>query len=223
MEQILIKTEFIDKTLPVVLVEIGGYIDQSNCDQLQKVFDNLFSSNHFNLIFDLKNLVYMSSAGWGIFVGEVKRFREHGGDIKLLNMTSEVYEIFQMLEFYYILEDYNSLSEVLIAYGITPPKEYQEENASNGDLESKKDVSFLEQSQQFLLETDKFFPEKDTEAKKPLDKKEVDKDKDRNNNKPIKQTISIDLTALPVQEKIRKIISQYPLLSVRQISGYTGC
>ena len=29
----------------------------------------------------------MSSAGWGIFVGEVKRFREKGGDIKLVNMN----------------------------------------------------------------------------------------------------------------------------------------
>ena len=51
MEQILVKTEFIDKTLPVVLVQLGGYIDQSNCDKLQKVFDNLALSSHFNVIF----------------------------------------------------------------------------------------------------------------------------------------------------------------------------
>ncbi|MEJ2637896.1 MAG: STAS domain-containing protein, partial [Calditrichia bacterium] len=146
MEQILIKTEFVDKTLPVVLVEIGGYIDQGNCDQLQKVFDNLFSSNHFNLIFDLKNLVYMSSAGWGIFVGEVKRFREHGGDIRLLNMTSEVYEIFQMQEFYHILEDYNSLFESLTAFGVTPSPEYKEEDASNGDLDPNEEKPIIEKS-----------------------------------------------------------------------------
>ena len=42
MDKLQVKTEFLDKDLPVVCVELGGYIDQSNSDKLQKVFDNFF-------------------------------------------------------------------------------------------------------------------------------------------------------------------------------------
>ena len=127
MDQILIKSSFLEKSIPIVLVELGGYIDQSNSDKIQKVFDNLFSAGHYSTIFDFSKVIYMSSAGWGIFVGEVKRFRENSGDIKIVNMNAEIYEIFQMLEFYHILEDYNTIEEALEAYGIhieqSPPKE----------------------------------------------------------------------------------------------------
>ena len=159
MEQILVKTEFIDKTLPVVLVQLGGYIDQSNCDKLQKVFDNLALSSHFNVIFDLSSLVYVSSAGWGIFVGEVKRFRDNNGDIKLANMNSEIYEIFQMLEFYHILEDFSSIEEALEAFGIiTEAKSEKEPEINIDDILEK--VSQPEEQK----ETDSTFFEKGREC-----------------------------------------------------------
>jgi len=132
MVQFLVKTDFVDKTLPVVRVELGGYIDQSNSDKVQKVFDNLVMSSHFNVIFDFAPLIYMSSAGWGVFVGEVKRFRENGGDIKLVNMNAEIYEIFQMLEFYHIMEDYNSMEEALSAFGVETKTE------PNGKLQDEE-------------------------------------------------------------------------------------
>ena len=43
MDKILVKTEFLDKELPVVGVQLGGYIEQSNCDKVQKVFEVITS------------------------------------------------------------------------------------------------------------------------------------------------------------------------------------
>jgi anti-sigma B factor antagonist len=229
MEQILVKTEFVDKTLPVVLVQLGGYIDQSNCDKLQKVFDNLALSGHFNVIFDLSSLVYVSSAGWGIFVGEVKRFRDNNGDIKLANMNSEIYEIFQMLEFYHIIEDFNSIEEALEAFGIVSEAKSEKEPEINIDdilekvsqpVEQKEsDSTFFEKGREIFDKArldEKDGIQKHIEEKKPV---EVSKPSQKTvYHKPQSvQNMEMMISQFPIQEKIRKIISQFPLISLRQM------
>ena len=89
------------------MVELDGHIDQSNSHQLQKMFDNILQSGCSKVIVDFNRLFYMSSSGWGVFVGEIKRFRDLEGDIKLTNMNPEIYDVYQMLEFYHIFDDYN--------------------------------------------------------------------------------------------------------------------
>jgi anti-anti-sigma factor len=239
MDQILIKTSFLEKTIPVVLVELGGYIDQSNCDKVQQVFDNLFAAGHFSTIFDFSKALYMSSAGWGIFVGEVKRFRENGGDIKLVNMNAEIYEIFQMLEFFHILEDYNTAEDALEAYGIhifkREPKEKKPAVPEKPHIPEKPaipekpplpeqkpvpaaDSTFFEESQQ-LFEQPQFMPH-DTPLKIGSAKKIVPliikKGGDNHRDEKGKE-FEPDIRQLPVKEKIRKLVTQFPLLSLREM------
>lgn len=117
-EGIKIKTTVVDATANVLVVEINGYVDQANCHVLQKTIDDCLAKQFYNLVFDLQHLVYMSSAGWGVLIGEIKRFRENGGDIKLANMGPEIYEIYQMLEFYHIISEYASVADALKSMNI---------------------------------------------------------------------------------------------------------
>jgi hypothetical protein len=61
----------------------------------------------------LGNVDYISSAGWGIFISEIKSIRENGGDLKLVRMVPDVYEIFELLEFHHILDVYDSVDEAI--------------------------------------------------------------------------------------------------------------
>jgi len=65
----------------------------------------------------LSGVNYISSAGWGIFIGEIKRIRSHGGDLKLSGMVGDVHEVFQLLEFHSILESYPTTQEAIGAFG----------------------------------------------------------------------------------------------------------
>ena len=87
MEQVQIESKFAGKHGEIMVLELSGHIDQSNSYQLQKMFDNIIHSGCFKVIVDFGKLYYMSSAGWGVFIGEIKRFRDNGGDIKLANMN----------------------------------------------------------------------------------------------------------------------------------------
>lgn len=117
-EGIKIELEVIDQDARVMLVSVSGYVDQANCYLMQDTIDKCLGDKFFCLVFDLQKLMYMSSAGWGVLIGEIKRFRENGGDIKLANMGPEIYEIYQMLEFYHIISEYPSAEDALKSFNI---------------------------------------------------------------------------------------------------------
>ncbi len=116
MEGLKIKTNFYVNNNDIIIVELGGYVDQTNSAEVEKVISDILKSGKRKIIFDLSELVYMSSAGWGIFVGEIKTVRDQEGDIKLAAMTPEVYEVFQMLEFYHIIQDYVTVQEAVASF-----------------------------------------------------------------------------------------------------------
>jgi len=70
-------------------------------------------------VIDLSGVNYISSAGWGIFIGEIKEIRHKGGDIRLSGMSGDVYEVFQLLEFDSILEAFDSADAAIASFGNT--------------------------------------------------------------------------------------------------------
>ena len=65
------------------------------------------------LVIDLKEVSYVSSAGWGIFVGEIKRIRSQKGDLFLVSMSPEVAEVFELLEFDSILKFFPTVDQAV--------------------------------------------------------------------------------------------------------------
>jgi anti-sigma B factor antagonist len=68
-------------------------------------------SGTFNIIIDSSNVDYISSAGWGIFISEIKGIREKGGDLKLVRMIPDVYKVFELLEFHYIIKAFDTIEK----------------------------------------------------------------------------------------------------------------
>jgi anti-sigma B factor antagonist len=87
--------------------------------------DALLKGGTFNIIIDLGNVDYISSAGWGIFISEIKGIREKGGDLKLVRMIPDVYEVFELLEFHYILKAFDTIEEAVADFDRTVPGVFQ--------------------------------------------------------------------------------------------------
>jgi anti-sigma B factor antagonist len=94
-------------------IKVGGYIDTTTSAEVERSLDELVRNGNYNVIIDLANVDYISSAGWGIFISEIKGIRERGGDLKLANMIPDVYEVFELLEFHYILKAYDTVEEAV--------------------------------------------------------------------------------------------------------------
>lgn len=101
----------------VSVLKVSGYLDTNTASELESALYQLLKKEEFKIVVDLSGVTYISSAGWGIFIGEIKDIRNNGGDLKLSGMIGDVYEVFQLLEFNTILESYDSADEAVAAFG----------------------------------------------------------------------------------------------------------
>lgn len=97
----------------ISVIKVGGYIDTTTSAELENALETLLRNGTINIIIDLDNVDYISSAGWGIFISEIKGIREKGGDLKLVRMIPDVYEVFELLEFHYILKAFDTIEEAI--------------------------------------------------------------------------------------------------------------
>lgn len=242
MEDIVAETYFADDAGEVMIVKLKGYIDQSNSFGLQGVFNDIVNSGCYNLIIDFSQVLYISSAGWGIFVGEIKRFRDNDGDIKLTNMSPDIYEVYQMLEFYHIFKDFASIESALEAFQDNSTiinEKAESPNMSKTDnlviIENEADSNKEESSESDMeisineSEEDAVIDENDdsieisikgemSDLSKSVEESEeqIIEDESPKVTEEIRDPM-IDLSKLPLLEKIKKLIAEYPLLSIMHI------
>ncbi len=125
MEGIQLSVEKTGTRNSISVIKVGGYIDTTTSSELEHALSTLLKSGSHNIIIDLGNVDYVSSAGWGIFISEIKGIREKGGDLKLVRMIPEVYEVFELLEFHYILKAFESIEEAVRDFERTLPSKVQ--------------------------------------------------------------------------------------------------
>ncbi len=90
------------------ILHLNGELDAHTASQLEDAFKSLISKNRNKIIVNCAFLSYISSAGLGVFMAYIEDVRSMGGDIKLTNMSSKVFNVFDLLGFpalYDILDD----------------------------------------------------------------------------------------------------------------------
>ena len=113
MEGIEIQEYRVGALNDIVLFKTNGYIDTNTSPELQKYLSQTIDQGVNQFVIDMGGVQYVSSAGWGVFVGEIRGLQENGGDLKITQMSPEVYEVFEMLEFNRILTSYDSIEEAI--------------------------------------------------------------------------------------------------------------
>ena len=111
-------THWVGANRDIILLTVIGYVDTTTCKDLARQIREFMDENHLQIVVDLGGVSYISSAGWGVFVGEIKNIRERGGDLKIVQMTAEVIEVFEMLEFNRILNHYETIEEAIDEFDI---------------------------------------------------------------------------------------------------------
>jgi anti-sigma B factor antagonist len=113
MEKLTIFEEMISGPSPVTLLTLRGTIETTNATTLEEAIGRILSDDRYRIVVDLSEVSYISSAGWGIFISEIKRVRRKCGDIKLAAMRAGVREVFDLLEFNNILQLYPGKGEAI--------------------------------------------------------------------------------------------------------------
>lgn len=118
MDDIRISLETAGPQNEVAIVRVDGVVDTLTASELEKVMNSLFEQKRFNIVVDLGGVDYISSAGWGIFISNIREIRRNAGDIKLARMVPSVYEIFELLEFDSILKAFDNVEKAKGDFGL---------------------------------------------------------------------------------------------------------
>jgi anti-sigma B factor antagonist len=91
----------IKKNADEVVIQICGRLDTITAPTLDKTINEEIGDTK-NLILDMKNLEYISSAGLRVLLGAQKKMQKIGS-MKVVNVCEEVMEVFEMTGFADIL------------------------------------------------------------------------------------------------------------------------
>lgn len=180
--QLSVKQAGVDNNISVI--KVGGYIDTTTSAELEHSLESLLKQNCYNIIIDLANVDYISSAGWGIFISEIKGIREKGGDLKLVSMVPDVYEVFELLEFHYILKAFDTLQEAIADFDKSLPR---------GDATRR------------IAPADEAFAPADRERPAPREREPISKQEDY-----LAQMTDVEARDESIEEKIKQLVIQNP-------------
>ena len=198
MEGIKISHGRVGARRDIALLQVKGYIDAQTCGHMLHELTQIMNQGIFHIIVDMSQVNYVSSAGWGVFVGEIKGIQENGGDLKIVQMLPEVYEIFEMLEFNRILDCYDSIEEAIDDFDISI------------GLDITKSISRSYQPSNGNSNTDTIAP-----PLKTLRTQEGQQGKGR--GRVSFQKPKVDEKVLPLSEKIKLIVIDDPRMGAWKI------
>ena len=115
MENLIINTETLNSD--TAILNMRGFIDSTNASTLKKTIETFISKNYYNLIVNFEHINYVSSAGWGVLIGKIRKIREHKGDIILVGMDKSVFSIYELMELNQIFKYKTSVQEALSSLG----------------------------------------------------------------------------------------------------------
>jgi anti-sigma B factor antagonist len=86
-----------DKT-GAVTVKLGGSLDTATAPELERQLAPVLGGPVKDLVFDLAQLKFISSAGLRVFSTTRKTLKERGGQASFINMQPQIQEVFEIIK-----------------------------------------------------------------------------------------------------------------------------
>lgn len=104
------------ETGDVAIIRLKGFLNADTSPQFEEILQCLVDKGVFKIIADFARLEYVSSAGVGCFIGNIKRIRKGGGDIRFLAMSPKTQRVFQLLDFQDFFQSFQDETEAIQSF-----------------------------------------------------------------------------------------------------------
>ena len=116
MEELQIDVSYRGKKDEIAVITAKGYVDTNTKEELEEILLNQIAQDKYKIVIDLKKISYVNSSGWGVFLREIKEIREKKGDLVLVNMTPDVYDVFETMELSKIIKYFDNVKKRWISF-----------------------------------------------------------------------------------------------------------
>lgn len=111
----MIKT--IVETENLAALVFNGAIDAGSAPTITAAFSEQVQKGRVNLIFDMSQVSFMSSAGLRIILGNIKETRALGGDFRIVAPPPKVVKILKLAGFLNVVKSCATIDEAVASYG----------------------------------------------------------------------------------------------------------
>ncbi|MBI3038819.1 STAS domain-containing protein [bacterium] len=110
-EKLNFEIKSVDKD--VTVLSLIGDLDMWTLPCAKERINSLIQAKKVKIILDLEKTNYIDSSGLGFFIGTLKKLRDAGGDLMLINLNAYIYQIFKLIQLEHIIHTYESLDEAI--------------------------------------------------------------------------------------------------------------
>lgn len=110
------KTE-VQQENTTTIVKVTGSVDALTAAELSNVLSKQVLDGRANLVVDLIDVEFMSSAGLRALLGAVKEARSHGGDLRITSTNPGIEKVLKMSGFHNIAKVFPSRAEAVSSFG----------------------------------------------------------------------------------------------------------
>jgi anti-sigma B factor antagonist len=97
----------------VSVMSVSGRVDSATAPDLENSLKKLVDSEKTNIVLDLKDVEYMSSAGLRAMVSTLKAVKRANGDLRLANPSPRVEEVLRLAGLTSIFSIHSSREEAV--------------------------------------------------------------------------------------------------------------
>jgi anti-sigma B factor antagonist len=92
----------------ITVVDVSGRITLGEGSaMLREMVREMLGKGHNKIVLNLGDVTYIDSSGIGELVSGFTTVKNHGGELKLLNLTKKVHDLLQITKLYTVFEVHN--------------------------------------------------------------------------------------------------------------------
>ena len=95
------------------VVRLSGHVDELGADALSSALDKIMEDGNFRIVFDLTDVLFMSSTGLGQIMRTYRSVRGHDGYVRIANPQPLIADIFAVTKLNKLLNIYPSVEDAL--------------------------------------------------------------------------------------------------------------
>lgn len=99
----------------IPVVNLRGEIDLHTCPELRSILQQMMEGGKHRIVLNLAEVPYLDSAALGVLVDAVRKARENGGGLYLVEVTPFVRRAFEITRLIKIFQVHETLEEALQA------------------------------------------------------------------------------------------------------------
>ncbi|MDD3147671.1 MAG: STAS domain-containing protein [Candidatus Riflebacteria bacterium] len=112
-----IKIDIRQKSNSITLVVLRGEIGTDTVNQFKEKMDAIVNEGRKRLIMDFQDVSYLNSMGLGVVAATLKKVKKDKGDLKLINLSPAVQELFELTRLTKVFEICESEESAIKSFG----------------------------------------------------------------------------------------------------------